>query len=163
MQFQVPQFIEVEDKIFGPFTLKQFIFIIGGAGLSFVLWKQLPSFASLPLVIMVLSASGALAFMKYNDRPFIMGVENAFYFFFREKLYLWNSDKKKKSKKAVEAAIAQEQVRIPTLSDSKLHDLAWSLDIKEKVDQAHNRESTLVSRGLGGISGLTSARDARIR
>ena len=27
MQYQVPQFIEVEDKIFGPLTFKQFLYI----------------------------------------------------------------------------------------------------------------------------------------
>ncbi|TSC61742.1 MAG: SsrA-binding protein, partial [Parcubacteria group bacterium Athens0416_74] len=32
MQFQVPQFIEVEDKIVGPLTFKQFVFIAGGLG-----------------------------------------------------------------------------------------------------------------------------------
>lgn len=163
MQFQVPQFIEVEDKIFGPFTLKQFIFMIGGAGLSFVLWKQLPTFVSLPLVVVALSASAALAFMKYNERPFILAVENAFYFVLRDKLYLWNSSKKKKSKKAIEAAIAQEQVHIPTLSDSKLHDLAWSLDIKEKVGQAQNRESTRLGMGTGGVAAFRGASDARVR
>jgi len=32
MRFEVPQFIEVEDKIFGPFTWKQFIYLMGGEG-----------------------------------------------------------------------------------------------------------------------------------
>ncbi|TSC80302.1 MAG: hypothetical protein G01um101429_152 [Parcubacteria group bacterium Gr01-1014_29] len=31
-QFQVPQFIEVEDKIFGPLTTKQFFYLLGGGG-----------------------------------------------------------------------------------------------------------------------------------
>ena len=34
MMFSVPQFIDVEDKIIGPLTLKQFIYLAGGAGLS---------------------------------------------------------------------------------------------------------------------------------
>ncbi len=33
MRFEVPQFIDVEDKIFGPFTFKQFLYLAGGAGL----------------------------------------------------------------------------------------------------------------------------------
>ena len=39
MRFQVPQFIEVEDKIFGPLTIKQFIYLLGGAGLSFIIYS----------------------------------------------------------------------------------------------------------------------------
>ena len=38
MQFNVPQFIDIEDKIIGPLTLKQFLFLVAGAGLLFVLW-----------------------------------------------------------------------------------------------------------------------------
>ena len=30
MQYQVPQFIEVEDKIFGPLTFKQLVYVVGG-------------------------------------------------------------------------------------------------------------------------------------
>ena len=44
MRFQVPQFIETEEKLIGPFTLKQFIFIaIGGAILFFVFFAVPPS------------------------------------------------------------------------------------------------------------------------
>src|SRR3989344_2665997 len=46
MEYQVPQFIEVEDKIIGPLTLKQFIYLAGEAGFSYYtraklfLWKH---------------------------------------------------------------------------------------------------------------------------
>ena len=42
MHFQTPQFIEIEDKIFGPLTLKQFIYLAGAAGLSFTAYSLLP-------------------------------------------------------------------------------------------------------------------------
>ena len=42
MQFQVPQFIEVEDKIFGPLTFKQFVYVAGGAGLAYLVWRVSP-------------------------------------------------------------------------------------------------------------------------
>jgi hypothetical protein len=29
MQFRVPQFIDIEDKLFGPLTFKQFIYLAG--------------------------------------------------------------------------------------------------------------------------------------
>lgn len=39
MQFPVPQFIDIEDKIIGPFTLKQFGIIFGGGALILALFK----------------------------------------------------------------------------------------------------------------------------
>ena len=50
MQFQVPQFIEVEDKIFGPLTFKQFVYVAGGAGAAYLFWRILPVYLSLPFI-----------------------------------------------------------------------------------------------------------------
>ena len=41
MRFEVPQFIEIEDKIFGPFTWKQFVYLAGGVGLAAVIFFSL--------------------------------------------------------------------------------------------------------------------------
>ena len=72
MQFQVPQFIEVEDRIFGPLTFRQFIFIAGGAGMCYVFWRILPLLISAPLILAVAALALSLAFMEYNGRPFIL-------------------------------------------------------------------------------------------
>ena len=42
MQYQLPQFIDIEDKIVGPLTFKQFIYIAGGAGICFIAYRLLP-------------------------------------------------------------------------------------------------------------------------
>lgn len=134
MQFQVPQFIEVEDKIVGPLTFKQFVFIAGGLGMAYVLWRLLPLFAAGPLVIAVLGLAAALAFFQVNGRPFILALENGFYYILHPKLYLWNNQRSKNAgvKKASEPSRSPE-VYVPKLSESRLHELAWSLDIKERI------------------------------
>src|SRR3989344_427519 len=76
MLFQVPQVIEVEDKIIGPFTFKQFIYIAGGAGLSFILFKIFPLFISVFLIAPVAALSLALAFYRMNDQPFIQVLQS---------------------------------------------------------------------------------------
>ena len=161
MQFQVPQFIEVEDKIFGPLTFKQFIYVAGGAGAAYLLYRVLPIYLSGPLILGVGGLAAALAFVQWNGRPFILGMENAFYFLIRSKLYFWNNAKKSKKKIAnsEQGAAQQDQVYIPKLSDSKLHELAWSLDIKERIAAgvADERE-----RGRGVILPIRTAREARI-
>ena len=142
MQFQVPQFIEVEDKIFGPFTFKQFVYIAGGLGLAYLLWRLLPSFVAAPLCIAVIGFSVALAFMQYNGRPFMVAIETAFYFLIHSKLYLWNNKTKKRIAEAKKNPLpTQENLYVPKLNDSRLHELAWSLDIKERIAAGTGNES----------------------
>ncbi len=127
MQYQVPQFIEVEDKVFGPFTLKQFVYVAGGVGLSAIFILYLPLLIGVLLSIPVAALTAALAFYKVNNKSFIEVAESAFKYYTAERLYLW-----KKENHSVEAkpVAAPERAPLPTLSRSKLHDLAWSLDVK---------------------------------
>src|SRR3989344_5298998 len=162
MQFQVPQFIEVEDKIFGPLTFKQFVYIAGGAGAAYLLWRVLPFWIAAPLIAGVGGLAAALAFLQWNGRPFILAIENAFYFLLKTKLYLWNNERKPKKLEArsskLEAA-PSTGLYIPKLSDSRLHELAWSLDIKERIAAgvAEDREHE-----GGVVSPIRTAREARI-
>ena len=130
MRFQVPQFIEVEDKIFGPLTFKQFLYLAGGAGLGAIAFTFLPKFLAFPVIIPIGAFSLALAFYKINSKPFINLVEAFLKYSIGHKLYLWKKEEKKvEPKKMVEKPT--EQVYVPKLSESKLKELTWSLDIKE--------------------------------
>ena len=91
MRFQVPQFIDIEDKIFGPFTFKQFIYIAGGAGICFVIYNSLPFFIAVLLIIPVGVFAGALAFYKVNNQPFINVVESYIGYAFQSKLYFFRT------------------------------------------------------------------------
>lgn len=138
MRFQVPQFIEVEDKIFGPLTLKQFIYLVGGAGLSFIAYTIVGNFyISLIFILPIIMFSVALAFYKVNNKPFIHMVEAAFGYFTGSKLYIWRKmDKPIVAKKDDQTDISN--LYVPKLSDSKLKDLTWSLDIKQSENPAQS-------------------------
>ncbi len=140
MRFQVPQFIEVEDKIFGPLTFKQFAYIIGGAGLCFVIYHFVGNLIiSIILMLPVAILAGMLAFFKYNGKPFVSVVESAFKYFFGSKLYIWKKvERAPVAKKQVEKTDKQQDFFVPKLSDSKLKDLTWSLDIKQAENPATN-------------------------
>ncbi len=131
MKFQVPQFIEVEDKIFGPLTFKQFIYVAGGVGICVLLFTFFPKIIAILLSVPIAAFAGALAFYKYNGKPFIEFVESFFRYSLTNKLYIW----KKVDEKPLASSAGQprpiEQVYVPKLSESKLKDLTWSLDIKE--------------------------------
>lgn len=141
MRFQVPQFIEVEDKIFGPLTIKQFIYLLGGAGLSFIIYTFVGNlYLSAIFIIPVVAFALALAFYKVNGKPFINVVEAAFTYYIGSKLYIWKKvDKTVTAKKAAENATAPD-FYVPKLSDSKLKDLTWSLDIKQSQNPAQNQK-----------------------
>lgn len=133
MRYQVPQFIEVEDKIFGPLTLKQFLYVAGGVAIGFLIWRFMPiKFIGLIIAVPVVVFFMALAFYKVNNKPFIFIVESAIKYFFSSKLYIWNKQPKAPTKKEKEEK-EYSQVYVPKLSDSKLKELTWGLDINESV------------------------------
>ena len=142
-QYQVPQFIEMEDKIFGPLTLKQFIYLAGGGGMCLALFTLLPLWASVPLMLPAAAAAAGLAFYKINDRPFIIALEHGFSYYTGSKLYLWKPREAKPST-SVQTAAAKNGTAIlgvPKVSESKLKDLAWSLNIKDRAVMGVRQEA----------------------
>jgi hypothetical protein len=126
MQFKVPQFIDIEDKVFGPLTFKQFAYLAGGAGFSYLSLRFFPIVVALVLVPAFAGFALALAFFKYNDKPFIFTVESFIKYYLRSRLYLWRSQQKVETKKAIPVAPTNRG----TLSESKLKTLSWSLDVQ---------------------------------
>jgi hypothetical protein len=136
MKFQVPQFVEVEDKLFWKLTLKQFIYIAGGGGMSLILFLWLPFFISIFLIMPIIGFSLALAFYKYNGRPFIVVVESATKYLFNNKLYIWRKveEQFKQNTPAQKTEDDTSSVFVPKLSDSKLKEMSWALGTKESLN-----------------------------
>ena len=69
-QYVVPQFIDVEDKILGPMTVRQFVIILIDVGIMFVVFK-LTSLGLMILINLPLLMIGiVLAFVRVNGMPF---------------------------------------------------------------------------------------------
>lgn len=70
LQFVVPQFIDVEAKIIGPITTRQFILMLGG-GLGIFLAFRFADFTLfLTLTIIIVFLVIIFAFVNVNSRPF---------------------------------------------------------------------------------------------
>jgi len=69
MRFQVPQFIEIESKIFGPLTFKQFIYLAGGAGLSFLFYAFLPFFIAVIFIAPVGAFAAENLYLEERENP----------------------------------------------------------------------------------------------
>lgn len=138
MNFQVPQYIDVEDKIFGPLTFKQFAYLAGGAGLCFIIYVYVGKISTILAIIAMfpfgLMALG-LAFYPVNGRPMVATLESGFKYIWTKKLYLW---KKNPNKPAItQIATTADAAQLPKLSASKLKDLSWSLDINQTTNPDH--------------------------
>lgn len=92
MRFEVPQFIEIEDKIFGPLTWKQFVYVAGGGGIAAVLFLFTPFIIFVILGVPIVALSFLLSFYPVNNRPFAIFLEAAVRYFKGTKLYLWRKN-----------------------------------------------------------------------
>ena len=88
-QYKVPQNIDIQDKIFGPFTLAQFLYMLGGGAIIYILFAALGStnftlfvVVSLPIALLTI----ALVLVKVNDRSFLTFVGYALMYVFDPKV-----------------------------------------------------------------------------
>jgi hypothetical protein len=131
MQFQMPQFIDVEDKIFGPLTFKQFIYVAGGLGLGYVSYRFLPGVFGIPVALAVAGFGALLAFYQYNQRPFIYVLQAWVTFMVSKKLYLWKresvrqADKTKQSRQGPTSTTPEQR----PLTAGSISQLSRNLDL----------------------------------
>jgi hypothetical protein len=147
MQFKVPQFLDIEDKIFGPLTFKQFVYLAGGGGLCFVLYKLLGLLFGFVPIILIAGFALALAFYKPNGKPFLNIVESGFKFYIQNRLYVW----KRRIKKPEKTPATQREkgftnpaqngvYKTRNVTGSRIKDLAWSLDVLD-LKKEENKEN----------------------
>lgn len=142
MQFKVPQFLDIEDKIFGPFTFSEFVYLAGGGGICYVLYKALGFWIGIIPMLAVAGFALALTFYKPNNKPFVNMLESGFRYLFQEKLYIWKRNMLKKQ--VIKEKVKNQEEKIvmskTKLGGNKLRDLAWSLDVLDlKKEQEENQ------------------------
>jgi hypothetical protein len=122
MRFEVPQFIEIEDKIFGPLTWRQFLYLGGGIGMAVVLFLRLPFLLFVLSGIPLAMISGALAFYPVNNRPFSYFLEAVVNYFSQKRLYLWR--KEEMTYKIAEAEKSSPELFEPQTRTKRVGDLS---------------------------------------
>jgi len=110
MQFQVPQFIETEDKVVGPFSLRQFMFIGAGGLISAIFYFFVQTWLFIIAALIIMGAAVAIAFVKINGQPFIKILAAALDFYWKPQSYMW------KPEMATPAAAAQKTVQTSGIS-----------------------------------------------
>ena len=91
MQFPVPQFTDVEDRIIGPLTIKQFGIVFGAGAMVFLGYSATKSLLVLIFLGLLFGVPAlALAFAKINGRPLYNTIGFFFKFFTSEKLLIFH-------------------------------------------------------------------------
>lgn len=105
-QFTVPQFIDVEDKVFGPITVRQFVIILLCGVVSAIMYRLLDFIWFLIMTLAIFIGGGIVAFLRVNGRPFHYFVLNVLQTLKKPKLRLWNNQLGKTAAELQEIAAA---------------------------------------------------------
>ena len=143
MQFKVPKYIEVENKVFGQFTFKQFVYLAGGAGMIYIVFKFTPFLIAAPIAVGIGAFAWALAFLgkeKYG-RPFSEVTEAAFKYLSRARLYTWKRIPKKQTPAAETPSGTQNPLlSIPKIQAGKLSNKSQEIEVSgddnEEMEEA---------------------------
>ncbi|MBI4133334.1 PrgI family protein [Candidatus Uhrbacteria bacterium] len=111
-QFVVPQFIDVEDKIFGPITVRQFIIILVDFGIVFLFYKIFDFALFVLLGLPTLGIGFVLAFIKINGQPFHFFLLNFLQTARRPRLRIWD--------KTIPESVLRELIRAPEVKPPPL-------------------------------------------
>jgi nicotinamide riboside transporter PnuC len=130
MQFRVPQFIDIEDKILGPLTWKQFAYTLGAVGVLYISLRLSPSrFLGLIIAAPFVGTFLSLAFVKINNQSFVEILEHAFNYFTGSRLYTWqkNNNQNQNQISVIQSA-PKDNIEVHTRKD--LAEIANDLDIR---------------------------------
>lgn len=140
MQFPVPQFTDVEDKIIAGLTFKQFAIVFGAVVFTFIIYTISKN---IPVTIVVGIFTGipalALVFGKLNGRPLYASAGNFIQYLFGAKVYVYHKEGKD---------FSEEQIQLPVPTEVAPKDLKeTAIKIKELnylLQQQKSEEGRLV-------------------
>ncbi|MCX6800165.1 MAG: hypothetical protein NT091_03395 [Candidatus Falkowbacteria bacterium] len=90
-QFTIPQFIDTEDKIMGPLTVRQFLIMLTCSMVEFIYFKVFDFTLFVVAGLINLALFGILAFTRINGRPFHFFILNVIQTFRKPGLRVWNN------------------------------------------------------------------------
>ena len=130
-QVVVPQFLDVEDKIIGPVSVRQFLEMMVGGILIVVCYQLLDFAAFVAAGLIIFCLSAVIAFARVNGQPFHMFLLNFVQTMRNPKLKVWHKqitlDKLKKDLAEPLAAPAIPSFRRPVKA-SKISEIALIVD-----------------------------------
>ncbi|MFH0951621.1 MAG: PrgI family protein [Patescibacteria group bacterium] len=149
MQFIVPQFIDVEDKIFGPISVRQFISLLVGAGFIYadyeLVWQLNNNFWFFGFsAVIIFGLTVVVAFVKINGQLFHIFLLNFIISLKDPKLRVWNKHTGHiRRRKDAKIEISQVTPSKPPLAAPTLNRLALIVDTGGAYQEKDNEAITL--------------------
>ena len=107
--YKVPQDVEAEDKLLGPFTFRQFIYLLvsaGGIAVIFGLFQIFPLLAIIPIPVVLFFLVLALPLKK--DQPMEVYLASIISFYLKPSIRLWMSGQKESTIKITAPKIIEK-------------------------------------------------------
>ncbi len=127
-QFVVPQFLDVESKIIGPVTVRQFVLILSAGLVGMAFFRIFDFILFLLLTVPMMIMAIIVAFVRINGQPFHYFLINIVQSFRRPSLRVWN---KNRTDAELRAYLSKPKVVVDTrsytkkpLTGSRLRDLS---------------------------------------
>lgn len=130
MQFKVPQNIDMQDKILGPLTLFQLLYLLIGFLISYSLLRSGSTvmFALIGAPVGLLAL--ALAFIKINDQPFSRFLVSLGMFIIKPKTRVWHRGQAAPRVSVARSALGKTNTKVvrKQLDASRLAQVVSKLD-----------------------------------
>ncbi|HVM91091.1 MAG TPA: PrgI family protein [Verrucomicrobiae bacterium] len=91
-KFVVPQFIDNEDKILGPITVRQFLICLGATLLIFIAYRVFTLVPFIFAAVVIAVVAGVFGFLKVNGQPFHLFFVNVLQTVSRPPKRVWNKE-----------------------------------------------------------------------
>ncbi len=91
-KFVVPQFIDTEDKILGPITVRQFLIMLASVLIIFIEYKLFQFGYFVVIGLLTAAVSSVFSFLKINGQPFHIFFVNFLQTSLRPPLRVWHKD-----------------------------------------------------------------------
>ena len=143
--FTVPQFVDVESKVIGAITARQFMIMLAGSILIGICYKIFTFWIFVILGILIFSISGIFAFAKINGRPFHFFVLNFIQTSKRPNIRVWDNRNSIKDQEEIDVEKVtkeqkKEEFEKEALSLSKLSELTLVVDTQGVYKGKKNKE-----------------------
>lgn len=136
MQFKVPQNIDMQDKIVGPLTLLQFVYLMAGGIIIYITFSVATPVIAWLIAVPVGILTLALTFLKIQDQPFGLFLMATVLFFVRPQTRIWHKETELEQLPQQKITpVKKEDIKLPKkgIEKSELEKLAYVLDTRGKT------------------------------
>jgi len=120
----IPQFIDVESKIIGPITTRQFLILMVAGMLDFIFYKVFYFNTFVVVALIVTGIFGVIAFVKINGMPFHYFFLNLVQTLRRPRLRIWCKEEVAALPPEEKAEVKKEFIAKPFIPQSRLTSLS---------------------------------------